>query len=46
MSGLRHLWMDTGRGYDEKSYRDSGIAVLAGTAGLTLLIWVVGLINW
>lgn len=46
MTGLRHLWMDTGRGYDEKAYRDSGIAVLAGTAGLTVLIWVVGLINW
>ena len=46
MTGLRHLWMDTGRGYDEKAYRDSGIAVLAGTAGLTVLIWVVGLVNW
>src|SRR5271165_3833102 len=46
MSGLRHLWMDTGHGYDGKAYRNSGIAVLAGTAGLTLLIWAVGLINW
>jgi succinate dehydrogenase / fumarate reductase cytochrome b subunit len=46
MTGLRHLWMDTGHGYDEKAYHDSGIAVLAGTAVLTILIWVVGLINW
>ena len=46
MTGLRHLVMDTGRGYDEKDYKNSGIAVLAGTAGLTVLIWVVGLIAW
>jgi len=46
MTGLRHLWMNTGRGFDEKSYHQSGIAVLAGTVVLTLLIWVAGLINW
>jgi succinate dehydrogenase / fumarate reductase cytochrome b subunit len=46
MTGLRHLWMDTGHGYDEKSYHASGIAVLVATGVLTLLIWVVGLLNW
>jgi succinate dehydrogenase/fumarate reductase cytochrome b subunit len=46
MSGLRHLWMDTGRGFDEKSYHNSGIAVLAGTAGLTVLIWLAALFGW
>jgi len=46
MTGLRHLWMDTGSGYEETQYRNTGIAVLAGTAGLTVLIWVVGLIIW
>jgi succinate dehydrogenase / fumarate reductase, cytochrome b subunit len=46
MTGLRHLWMNSGRGFDEKSYHQSGIAVLAGTVVLTLLIWVAGLINW
>lgn len=46
MTGLRHLWMDTGSGFDEKSYHASGIAVLAGTVGLTVLIWIVGLANW
>jgi succinate dehydrogenase / fumarate reductase cytochrome b subunit len=46
MTGLRHLWMDTGRGYDEKDYRNSGIVVLVGTAALTVLIWVAGLIIW
>ena len=46
MTGLRHLWMDTGHGYDEKDYRNSGIAVLVGTGLLTVLIWVVGLATW
>ena len=46
MTGLRHLWMATGRGYEENEYRNSGIAVLVGTGGLTALIWVVGLISW
>jgi succinate dehydrogenase / fumarate reductase cytochrome b subunit len=46
MTGLRHLWMDTGRGYDEQDYQTSGIAVLVGTGVLTVLIWVVGLLNW
>ena len=46
MSGLRHLWMDTGRGYDDKAYQNSGIAVLAGTVVLTLLIWVAGVVIW
>ena len=46
MTGLRHLWMDTGRGFDEKDYENSGLAVLVGTGGLTVLIWLVGLITW
>jgi succinate dehydrogenase / fumarate reductase cytochrome b subunit len=46
MSGMRHLWMDTVHGFDEKAYHNSGIAVLAGTGVLTALIWIVGLINW
>ena len=46
MSGLRHLWMDTGRGFDEKEYEHTGLAVLVGTGGLTVLIWLVGLIVW
>jgi succinate dehydrogenase / fumarate reductase, cytochrome b subunit len=46
MTGLRHLWMDTGRGFDEKDYESSGLAVLVATGGLTVLIWLVGLITW
>ena len=43
MSGLRHLWMDTGRGYDEKEYERSGLAVLVCTGVFTVLIWLAGL---
>jgi succinate dehydrogenase / fumarate reductase cytochrome b subunit len=46
LTGIRHLWMDTGRGYDEKDYNNSAIAVLGGTAALTVLIWIVGLATW
>src|SRR3984957_7704813 len=46
MSGMRHLWMDTVHGFDEKAYHHSGIAVLAGTVILTVLIWIVGLLTW
>ena len=46
MTGLRHLWMDTVHGYDDKAYQASAIAVLVGTVVLTLLIWVVGLMVW
>jgi succinate dehydrogenase / fumarate reductase cytochrome b subunit len=46
MTGLRHLWMDTGHGFDEKAYEHSGLAVLVATGTMTLLIWAVGLITW
>ena len=46
LTGLRHLWMDTGRGYDEKAYEHSGMAVLVATGALTVMIWLVGLIVW
>lgn len=46
MSGIRHLWMDSGRGFGEKDYEHSGLAVLVGTGGLTVLIWLIGLMTW
>lgn len=46
MSGIRHLWMDSGRGFEEKEYEHSGLAVLVATGGLTILIWLIGLITW
>jgi succinate dehydrogenase / fumarate reductase, cytochrome b subunit len=45
-SGMRHLWMDTGHGLEENEYEKSGLAVLIATGVLTVLIWIVGLVNW
>jgi succinate dehydrogenase / fumarate reductase cytochrome b subunit len=46
LTGMRHLWMDTGHGFDQKEYHYSAIAVLIGTGVLTVLVWVVGLATW
>ncbi|HEX3992556.1 MAG TPA: succinate dehydrogenase, cytochrome b556 subunit [Acetobacteraceae bacterium] len=46
LTGVRHLWMDTGNGFEETQYQNSAIAVLVGTGALTILIWVIGLISW
>ena len=45
-NGIRHLWWDTGRGLELKSVYASGWTVLAATAMLTVLVWVVGLSQW
>ena len=44
MSGLRHLWMDTGHGFAEKEYESSGLAVLVCTGVFTVLIWVAAIV--
>ena len=44
MNGLRHLWMDMGRGFDEKEYHSSGVAVLVCTGVFTVLIWVAAIV--
>lgn len=41
-NGIRHLFWDAGRGFELKSAYASGLAVLAATAVLTLLAWVLG----
>ena len=46
MSGLRHLWMDLGHGFEEKQYEHTGLAVLVGTGALTVLVWLIGLMTW
>ncbi len=46
MSGMRHLWMDLGQGFDGKDYENSGRAVLGCTVVLTVLIWAAGLAMW
>jgi succinate dehydrogenase / fumarate reductase, cytochrome b subunit len=40
-SGLRHLYMDTGRGYDLKGNRQSAIITFFASAGLTALVWAL-----
>jgi succinate dehydrogenase / fumarate reductase cytochrome b subunit len=45
-NGIRHLWWDTGRGLDLKSVYATGWTVVAATAALTALVWIVGLSRW
>jgi succinate dehydrogenase / fumarate reductase cytochrome b subunit len=45
-NGLRHLWWDTGRGLELPAVYRGGWAVLAGTAVLTAVTWVVAMSQW
>lgn len=45
-NGLRHLWWDTGRGLELPQVYMTGYAVLAGTAVLTIVTWVFGIMQW
>jgi len=42
-NGIRHLFWDAGRGFELKTAYASALAVLAATAVLTVLAWVIGL---
>jgi succinate dehydrogenase / fumarate reductase cytochrome b subunit len=44
LNGIRHLWWDTGRGLAIDQVEQSAKAVLAGTAGLTVLAWLIAAI--
>jgi succinate dehydrogenase / fumarate reductase cytochrome b subunit len=46
LAGLRHLYWDSGRGYDLSTTYLTGRAVLIGTAALTALTWLIMLIAW
>lgn len=39
-NGIRHLAWDAGFGFELPMMRNTGMAVLAGTAALTLLTWI------
>ena len=41
LNGIRHLFWDTGRGFDLATMEKSGKAVVAGTVVLTALAWLV-----
>jgi succinate dehydrogenase / fumarate reductase, cytochrome b subunit len=45
-NGIRHLWWDSGHGLELPQVYTGGWIVLAATAALTLLSWIVGLIHW
>ncbi len=42
-NGIRHLMWDAGQGFEIEQIRKSGIVVLAATAVLTVLAWILGL---
>jgi succinate dehydrogenase / fumarate reductase cytochrome b subunit len=42
LGGLRHLMWDTGRGLDLPSIFRSAWAVVIGTIGLVVLLWIIG----
>lgn len=41
LNGIRHLWWDTGRGFDLDKVEMSGKIVVAGSLILTALLWLV-----
>ena len=45
-NGIRHLFWDAGYGFELRNAYRSGLAVLAGSAVLTLLFWAVGYAVW
>ncbi len=40
LNGIRHLWWDTGRGYDLDKVELSGKIVVAGSLILTVILWL------
>jgi succinate dehydrogenase / fumarate reductase cytochrome b subunit len=45
-NGIRHLGWDLGLGFERPEYHKTGKAVVAAAAGVTVLLWVIGLILW
>jgi succinate dehydrogenase / fumarate reductase, cytochrome b subunit len=45
-TGIRHLFWDAGYGFDNRIYRKTGWTVLAATAAVTLIIWIIGFGVW
>jgi len=45
-NGLRHLWWDTGRGFELRTVYASGWTVIAATSALTAIAWIVGISQW
>ncbi len=45
LNGIRHLVWDAGLGLDRESAQRSGVLVVMGTIGLTLLVWAIALVK-
>jgi succinate dehydrogenase / fumarate reductase cytochrome b subunit len=45
-NGIRHLAWDAGKGYDLPTMHRSGQIMLAATAALTVIFWVIAFIVW
>lgn len=45
-NGIRHLFWDTVHGFELPQVYASGWAVVAATAALTAVSWIVGLAHW
>lgn len=44
LNGIRHLAWDAGYGFHPKEFRRTGLAVLTGTAAVTVVVWLAVLI--
>lgn len=42
-TGIRHLFWDSGRGFELETVHATGKAILVATAVLTVLTWIIGL---
>ena len=45
-NGIRHLWWDSGRGFELKSVYLGGWAAVAAAAALTIIAWIAGVAGW
>lgn len=43
-NGIRHLMWDAGRGYDLPTMHRTGYTVIICAIGLTIIVWVIGLV--
>ncbi len=46
LTGIRHLVWDAGYGFDDHVYRTTGWGVVAVTAAVTLIVWIIGFAVW
>jgi succinate dehydrogenase / fumarate reductase, cytochrome b subunit len=45
-NGIRHLWWDSGHGFELSTTYATGWTVVAATAVLTIVAWAAGLSGW